>query len=173
MHASLFEGFYLERDVLFIDLIGDTIKKNYLYKLPLRIKFMRNNAKYIVRVEVVGNEGRRKANERRKKGREEIKEGRRLELKTITFQFDSDQNLEMAINETRKFFKTGIYDGQRWHYHIATLDIARAGYKNPKWHEVNTNEYSRYPQDESNPRASSRDLKKYGREYTLPHPFRH
>ncbi|MBS3157379.1 hypothetical protein J4442_04405 [Candidatus Woesearchaeota archaeon] len=146
MHASLFEGFYLERDVLFIDLIGDTI---------------------------VGNEGRRKANERRKKGREEIKEGRRLELKTITFQFDSDQNLEMAINETRKFFKTGIYDGQRWHYHIATLDIARAGYKNPKWHEVNTNEYSRYPQDESNPRASSRDLKKYGREYTLPHPFRH
>jgi hypothetical protein len=24
MHASLFEGFYLERDVLFIDLIGDT-----------------------------------------------------------------------------------------------------------------------------------------------------
>ena len=42
MHASLFEGFYLERDVLFIDLIGDTIKGHSPNNLKLAEKCLKS-----------------------------------------------------------------------------------------------------------------------------------
>jgi hypothetical protein len=34
MHASLFEGFYLAREVFFVDLSGDTILYSNIYKPP-------------------------------------------------------------------------------------------------------------------------------------------